>query len=515
MKKAKMIFWTLILFLSIGLLSSQWSLRTDPLIFSKQVISLKGSWQRHHQTYTTVLPANIKDNNVLEIISLTDAFTVEVAGQEIYHSPGTNAATAAIWIRLPSQAGGKTLSVIDHGRSRDLRKQLNNTAYIGTVGSLQYRMFMNNLYAMLFFLFTVIVTLAIAYIDLHARYRRSETKGLNTALHLAGFIFCSGVWILTDAQVLQLVTTRAGSVAMLSCIAFFMMPIFFLRFVDKILPGQKSFQVMELLFIINLMMAIVLQLTGLFSIYRYVILEHLMILVMVIIVVIAISSKGSLKQNKIRFGCILYFMCYITGLLLYYINPYNRLYAMTICLGVLLLSLKCIAAWYDQYLDEFEAIAQNQMLEKMAYIDALTGLGNRSAFERDWQCLQKDNTAFIMFDINGLKQANDTYGHHIGDLLITSGAKLIQESFKALGQAYRIGGDEFVVIIKNSHEAAIKTCLQKFEQSMNKQKIIHDIPVSIAYGVAMADQEKDLEALYRVADERMYHKKQMQKEGMQ
>ena len=50
---------------------------------------------------------------------------------------------------------------------------------------------------------------------------------------------------------------------------------------------------------------------------------------------------------------------------------------------------------------------------------------------------------------------------------------------------------------------------------MNKQKIIHDIPVSIAYGVAMADHEKDLEALYRVADERMYHKKQMQKEGMQ
>jgi GGDEF domain-containing protein len=60
-----------------------------------------------------------------------------------------------------------------------------------------------------------------------------------------------------------------------------------------------------------------------------------------------------------------------------------------------------------------------------------------------------------------------------------------------------------------------KPCLKKFEQSMNKQKIIHDIPVSIAYGVAMADHEKDLEALYRVADERMYHKKQMQKEGMQ
>jgi GGDEF domain-containing protein len=83
--------------------------------------------------------------------------------------------------------------------------------------------------------------------------------------------------------------------------------------------------------------------------------------------------------------------------------------------------------------------------KKMAYTDVLTGLTNRTAFELDKKRLQENlknhiPLSMIMFDLNNLKEVNDTLGHNKGDLYLITAAQLIQKHFGPLGQSYRIGG---------------------------------------------------------------------------
>ena len=100
------------------------------------------------------------------------------------------------------------------------------------------------------------------------------------------------------------------------------------------------------------------------------------------------------------------------------------------------------------------------MLEQMAYIDDLTGLANRRKCEQVWDGLDesKENYGIFAFDLNLLKQTNDTKGHAVGDLLIRTFAKTLSKVFSEYGVVGRIGGDEFVVFIDD-----VKKAIEKYK----------------------------------------------------
>jgi diguanylate cyclase (GGDEF)-like protein len=162
--------------------------------------------------------------------------------------------------------------------------------------------------------------------------------------------------------------------------------------------------------------------------------------------------------------------------------------------------------------------------KKLAYIDILTGLNNRTAFELDKKRLEnnlKSNApiGMIMFDLNNLKIVNDSSGHDKGDSYIILAARLIHEHFKNLGSCYRIGGDEFCVIAVRTDPAILKTVLEeKFAADVGARKnaIIRDGKgyFSIAYGMAVYTGETtgDLHGLFILADEQMYARKKQMKE---
>ncbi len=102
----------------------------------------------------------------------------------------------------------------------------------------------------------------------------------------------------------------------------------------------------------------------------------------------------------------------------------------------------------------YEQVQENAnvaIYARMAYMDTMTGLGNRTAFLEE----NKSNATFpgmisyIMMDANNLKKINDTLGHNKGDELIVTIAKCMRTAVGDSGQCYRIGGDEFVIILKN------------------------------------------------------------------
>jgi diguanylate cyclase (GGDEF)-like protein len=161
--------------------------------------------------------------------------------------------------------------------------------------------------------------------------------------------------------------------------------------------------------------------------------------------------------------------------------------------------------------------------KKMAYTDVLTGLNNRTAFELDKKRIQgnlKNHVplAMIMFDLNNLKEVNDTLGHSKGDLYLVTAAQLIQKHFGPLGQTYRIGGDEFCVISTGHDPEVLRRIMeQDFAEDADRNRgIIRSNGIdyfAVAYGMAVYDKNihRDLYEVFILADERMYAKKRQMK----
>lgn len=145
---------------------------------------------------------------------------------------------------------------------------------------------------------------------------------------------------------------------------------------------------------------------------------------------------------------------------------------------------------------------QQAYLEKLSYRDMLTGLYNRNRYiERleAYKQVQDQQIGAIYIDLNGLKRVNDEQGHRAGDELIVRAAGTIAGIFAE--DAYRVGGDEFVVILLDvsREEFARKT------EQLRRQMQENSVDASIG-GVWQASTE-NLEDLLRRADENMYREK--------
>ena len=144
--------------------------------------------------------------------------------------------------------------------------------------------------------------------------------------------------------------------------------------------------------------------------------------------------------------------------------------------------------------------------------DALTGLYNRAFFDEELERLTSEvkfPISIVMADVNGLKIINDTLGHGAGDDLIRLAAVLIQKAFRTGDIVARIGGDEFAVILP---ETAAGVAREAVRRIMNCAEIVEG-QVSIAFGIAAAENEAELAEAIKLSDERMYLHKSEQKES--
>lgn len=146
----------------------------------------------------------------------------------------------------------------------------------------------------------------------------------------------------------------------------------------------------------------------------------------------------------------------------------------------------------------------SRKLENYAKTDQLTSCKNRAALE--WAYDGQFNTdkpiGVIMCDLNGLKKRNDTYGHEAGDVYLCDAAEVLQASF-GKENVYRVGGDEFVVVILDETKELIECNLSKARIYCELKK------VSISMGLSYRKNAKEpFEMILREADKLMYLEKQ-------
>lgn len=150
---------------------------------------------------------------------------------------------------------------------------------------------------------------------------------------------------------------------------------------------------------------------------------------------------------------------------------------------------------------------------KNAKTDPLTGFLNRRGYEDSILAHNKtsldDNFVYVSMDLNGLKQANDAFGHEMGDALLKGAASCIRKCFADYGEMFRVGGDEFVALIEADDQqlAAVK---KEFEDMIKywSFNIVKGLSVSCGYAQHKEFPDKTLAELAKIADTRMYQAKQ-------
>ena len=152
----------------------------------------------------------------------------------------------------------------------------------------------------------------------------------------------------------------------------------------------------------------------------------------------------------------------------------------------------------------------------LAFKDALTHVNSKVAYEKMKENLQdsinkeKAEFAIVMMDVNNLKAINDNYGHDCGDKYIFGSCHIICGIYKH-SPVYRIGGDEFLVLLRNSdyenRDALLKETEEAFKKSMNDTSVEPWERYSAAFGMSEYQKGDDVDAVFKRADENMYRNK--------
>jgi diguanylate cyclase (GGDEF)-like protein len=146
--------------------------------------------------------------------------------------------------------------------------------------------------------------------------------------------------------------------------------------------------------------------------------------------------------------------------------------------------------------------------------DALTGIGNRRRLLADLQRTQEPPTPptlLMIFDLDGFKGYNDSFGHPAGDALLARLAEKLADSVGEVGASYRLGGDEFCVVASiapgEAEQLIDRTCAALSERG-------EGFDVTSSFGaVVLPDEATDVSAALSLADERLYAQKQARRGG--
>ena len=176
----------------------------------------------------------------------------------------------------------------------------------------------------------------------------------------------------------------------------------------------------------------------------------------------------------------------------------------------IILAVTSIDSWKKKEDEYNKKLNQEKLLSRT---DGLTNTLNKFAYKEIEKKINKeikndsiDEFSVFVFDINNLKTINDTLGHEAGDKYIKSAKRLIKKIFKQ-DDLYRIGGDEFALILNNSDYYIRDFLYEKINLENQKNKSLNKVTVA----VGMADYNKDTDSslvdVFKKADDRMYEYK--------
>ena len=155
-------------------------------------------------------------------------------------------------------------------------------------------------------------------------------------------------------------------------------------------------------------------------------------------------------------------------------------------------------------------------LQSLSLVDELTGLYNRRGFlavtEQHVAAIRRDHKIPIVLyaDLDGLKEINDSYGHHEGDRALAHAAQILKETFRSSDILARLGGDEFVALAAIEEDEGAESLTDRLQEQFDLSNAARSLPYNLSVSVGVANFENDrysIEDLMAQADRAMYEEK--------
>jgi diguanylate cyclase (GGDEF)-like protein len=161
--------------------------------------------------------------------------------------------------------------------------------------------------------------------------------------------------------------------------------------------------------------------------------------------------------------------------------------------------------------------ALEERLRAESVTDELTGLFNRKQFNRDLKRYYSEfirsgnNSAIIMYDFDHFKSVNDRYGHAMGDRVLFQAAGLVREQLRPSDHAYRLGGEEFAILLRGTSTGDAGILADRVRQTIAAARFRLDgsrVSVTVSFGVARFQaSDRNYEDTLKRADDALYRSK--------
>lgn len=478
------------------------------------------------------LPNDLSDTTCIFLKTNFQSVMVEIEGFGVIYNElnddqelmGERIEVLTHIIELKDEYAGKKITVISENVAK-YQYPILEEVLIGEKGDVLLNILSGTVVSLYFIALTAILGLALIIIGILLVINKS-TKYIADCLCLAIFTLLFDAWLICNISEIQcLINDKATLYSIYTFTLYTVLLPIFILLRNKCTSFTKLY---DSLFIINVLIMIInfiLASTTNFKLLSSSIVLHIFLSVAIILMLYTVFVEYFKHKNKTILSFLIsgsiFFFCVGLTLAAYYF-PNMKLavidYDFFVKIAFIVFVLINGVTYLQQVILASLKMSESAIYRKLAFTDLMTNLNNRSSFDHYLNTLTEemfDSISILEVDIDGLKFVNDNFGHSVGDEMIKKVASEIKEVFGEYGKCFRIGGDEFEIIILNENKSFINLLIDRFKSNIDNMTLSSGSKVYVSIGATFDDgmlsKHKSIANLINITDRLMYENKHINK----
>ena len=464
------------------------------------------------------LPEDLPTGTVLAMRSFAHSVVVKIDGETVYEMGndkskflGRDLGTFWAFIKTESEHKGKEIefTLFSH------RTASHGSVYrivMGSESALYVHLFrQNGIWNLLSFAIVFMGLLIILAYFVFGIYKEKN----RSLLYLGIFAFIMGNWFMGESQMLQLLTNNTYYTVRITHLMTLLATIPACLYIRESVPMKKRFfdNFLVTLVIINAVITLGLEYFDILGLTDTIFITMILIVLIIvhdllILVIETFVYKNEKAFRELKLLSILYISA-VVEIGAYFVRG-QLTTSNHLRFGVSVYIIMVVVSQFKEYMERKKIREEREYFAKMAYTDVLTGAGNRAKYLEDIKKISEPKgVVVIQADTDRLKYINDNFGHSSGDLAIIDTYKVLNKNFAGIGEVYRTGGDEFVVIAEKTKKESVDIIIEKIREDAELTEKEREYNFSISLGVAEYETSLD-EDIYSTAlraDHNMYEDK--------
>ncbi|MEG1971702.1 MAG: diguanylate cyclase [Oscillospiraceae bacterium] len=489
---------------------------------TSEIVSLPSSIPKFSEKLVTItknLPEEAQDAQTVCVRSSLQKVRAYLDGEVLYEYgfdsnkyPGVNIGSAWVIFRIPQGNCGKELRLDFYSNSDDYAIKI-NSVYLSTKSAILFNILRE--YGFNFLIVIFLFTSAIIMLILHFFANTGMYKEYSL-VYLSLFSFLVGIWILGESKTLQFFTGNQFLICNIAFFAFYLFPLPMTIYIDSCYQRHhpRFANIFFYLFLINFAISGTLGMMEKHDFMDLLLPCQILIVLFIITTICALIYEAVKFKNKealeILFGFGIVSAFAACDFYLFFKKSFLNTSKFA-AVGLLIYIIYMLTITLIKIYKINKEGMKSHYYKVLAFVDPLTQGNNRTAFMRDAEKYFRmgKTPKLVIFDLNNLKAINDTLGHNSGDDAIKRAFSCISDIFSLKGIAYRMGGDEFAVILPQCSEiemdGMIKRLMEKIEEENSKLEYL----LSVAFGYDKYDFEKyeNFDEFFSHVDNLMYENK--------